>query len=592
MQIGAFGRARENPCAAVRRQHGRGRPGSGCTVHKLRNLIIGAAMPICGTTNPRRSLQPSQRRISSATSLYLALFTLVMAAPGWAQLFERPLAVVNARILTVDGSVIEQGALLVKGGRIEAIGSDVKPPLLAKTVDAAGKTVTPGLIDPWSVLGLLSGGNETEATATAWDGFDGYQIDDFSEALRHGVTAVYLSAGSSPGIGGTGTVVRLVRDGVDGGPIGEPLAGSSAMGIDLGSERSPVARVRLYEEVRKQFRKALEYRESLEDYEEELKEYLEKLEERKKAEEKMAEPADGDDKDKKKTEEKKSNGSKKPAPEKNPEEKPKSLGEEPADDADSIELSIDSTAAQPRPRGPRPRPTDADNKTAEKKGEARKNDVKEKDELKKPIKPKPDRASESLLKAIDQKIPVRITAHRSEDILNALALAEEFNLELIIEGATEGYLVADLLAASEVKVVLGPVVRPGRYESNQFRRHTERNAAMLMRAGIPWAIGAGGETALASRFVAMNAQLAMAYASPDEVDSTGAVAPWLRLVTVRAAELLGVERRIGRLVRGALADFVIWNGDPGDPAARVEQVYVGGKLVYDGAANRAKEVAP
>lgn len=498
---------------------------------------------------------------------------------------------VNARLLTMDGPVIEQGAVVVKGGRIEALGSDLKPPLLAKVIDAAGKTITPGLIDAWSGLGLLTGGGATDATATAWDGFDRFLSDDFSEALRHGVTSVYLRGGDAPGILGQGVVVRLVPQDEDRGPMGELLEGASALGINLASERSPLARLKVYQDVRKQFRKALEYRESLEDYDEELKEYLEKLEERKKADEKKSPSADGDKKDEKGSNKKEPNAKDKPAPQKEPEKKPKSSADDLADNAEYLDGMDDPAAEQPRPRGPRPRPAGGDAKPAEKKDEGEKKNDKDKDELKKPVRPTPDRSSEALLKAIDHKLPVRITAHRSEDILNALALAEEFNLEVIIEGATDAYLIADRLAASEVKVVLGSVARTGRFEANQFRRHSERNAAALLRAGVHWTVGSGADEALATRFVALNAQLATAYGAQPDVDSAHA-APWLSLVTARAAELLGVERRVGRLARGVYADLVVWSGDPGDPASRVEQVYVGGKLAYPLDSDRGKGGRP
>ena len=86
----------------------------------------------------------------------LFAYTVLCAEVVDAQLpmFERATVVKNARILIGDGSVIEKGSLLIQKGRIAAIGRTVKAPLFAQRIDATGKTVTPGLIDAWSALGL------------------------------------------------------------------------------------------------------------------------------------------------------------------------------------------------------------------------------------------------------------------------------------------------------------------------------------------------------------------------------------------------------------------------------------------------------
>jgi imidazolonepropionase-like amidohydrolase len=63
-------------------------------------------------------------------------------------------AIVNARIHPITTATIERGAILLKNGRIEAVGPDVKAPAGAKVIDAAGGDVYPGLIDPSTAIGL------------------------------------------------------------------------------------------------------------------------------------------------------------------------------------------------------------------------------------------------------------------------------------------------------------------------------------------------------------------------------------------------------------------------------------------------------
>ncbi|MCH8147850.1 MAG: NUDIX domain-containing protein [Planctomycetes bacterium] len=194
------------------------------------------------------------------------------------------------------------------------------------------------------------------------------------------------------------------------------------------------------------------------------------------------------------------------------------------------------------------------------------------EELEKPEEPTPDRKSDVLLRAIDHEMPVRITAHRSADILNALALADEFNLDIIIEGATEARFVADQLAEARVPVVLGPTHRTVSYENNEFRRHARNTGDALSEAGVQWTVTSGGQSPAAARFIGMNAQLAAAH--------NRKTSDWMALVTTGAAKILGLPSGSGRLVRGGQADFVVWSGDPSDPSSRVEQVYVAGKLAY------------
>src|SRR5690606_2758858 len=76
------------------------------------------------------------------------------AATPHATASARPIAFTNARILTVSGKVIENGTLVIKSGKIEAVGSDVVVPAGAKVIDASGKTIMPGLVNAWSHAGL------------------------------------------------------------------------------------------------------------------------------------------------------------------------------------------------------------------------------------------------------------------------------------------------------------------------------------------------------------------------------------------------------------------------------------------------------
>jgi len=496
----------------------------------------------------------------------LVLFVHMTVARG--QLLERATVIADARIITGGGQVIEKASIVIKGGKIVAVGENVKVPFLSRRVSAAGKTITPGLIDVWSALGMSAGTGDGDATARAEDAFDRYARDDFREALRQGVTTVYVGADGSAGINGTAAVIQLVPG--TGRSAGEVLRKDAALCVNLGSNQSPIRRIKTFASIRKQFQTAVDYRKSLEDYDEDLKEYLDKLAERRKKDEGEKKTDEGAAED-----------------EKSPEDEspsPQSGDDIEGDDSGgggAGGLHGHFRAIFPQTTGRSHFAKSGSNGDKPKGGDKAKSpeDQKDKDkedELKKPQKPAYDAVSVVLLRAIDHELEVRIEAHRSADILNALALAKEFHLDIVLEGATEAYLVADAIAEADVAVVLGQVERTGIFEDTEFRRHTNRNAEYLSRAGVRWAIGSGGHDPRASRFLGFNAEMALAHLPADDFSRFA----WVEWLTRDASELLGMSQEVGLVAPSMRADLVIWSGDPGDPQTIVERVFVGGTLAY------------
>ena len=504
---------------------------------------------------------PAKGRRSRLVDFSCVAFALVSFDAARAQFFERALVLQGARLVTMAGEPIEEGTVIVKGGRITQIGSKVDAPFLSKTINLTGRTITPGFIDAWSALGRLPGSSSADPTSLAEDAFDRYAQDAFQDAFRHGVTSVYFGASGSSGITGMGVVIRLVPGG--GGAIGEVVSKDAALCINLDSGALVVSRLKTYRSVRKQFKDALDYRQALEDYEEELKEYLKKLEERTKEKDDGDKKEDGEDGDAEEDDD-----------ESTPDDEPSPSPPQPEPPKDAVDKSTTSVKGAAS-RDVSSLDTDGDDEEKENGDEEddEKKEGEDEEELEKPTEPSPDRKSDVLLRAIDHEMPVRITAHRSADILNALAFADEFNLDIIIEGATEARFVADQLAEARVPVVLGPTLRTGSYVDNEFRRHARNTGDALSEAGVQWTVTSGGQSPAAARFVGIVAQLAAAH--------NRKTSDWLRLVTTDAAKILGLSNRSGRLVRGGQADFVVWSGDPSDPSSKVEQVYVAGQLAYE-----------
>jgi imidazolonepropionase-like amidohydrolase len=438
---------------------------------------------------------------------------------------------------------VEAGYVAFRNGRIERLGPSGEAPPAEHAIDLGGKVVTPGLIDASSSLGLEADGRDAPSNPLlhAQDGFDRYATRAFQEALRNGVTAVHVAPRGRSGIHGVGTLVRLARR--DDGTIGEALAKAESLSVNLGSAARAISRARTFTAVGEQFRAALEYREALARYREELAEYEKKLAAGTPSPEKegAAERSQGNDSDSGRS------------------------GSRGSGSRGSGSRGSGSRGSENGGDGARGRRRGARGGAAEGDGEGTPRAPASAGGREGPRKPRnPGRKPELevLLRALDGDLAVRIEARHSAEILNALDLAAEFHFDLILEGADELNLLGERLP-DDLRVVLGGQLAP---VPERFGTPGD------LPSGVRWTVGSGGDGDGASRFVALNAQLAAA--GPGT--SPGA----LELVTARAAEVLGVEEEIGRLAPGLHADLVVWSDNPLSAHATIEAVLVGGRLVY------------
>lgn len=183
--------------------------------------------------------------------------------------------------------------------------------------------------------------------------------------------------------------------------------------------------------------------------------------------------------------------------------------------------------------------------------------------------PDRDLKLEALARVLRREIPLRIHAHRADDILTALRIGREFNLRLVIEHATEGDRVADILAREQVPVVIGPLlVNRAKVE---LRHKSLETAARLAAAGVRFAIMTD-HPVVPIQYLGLTAALAVRGGLSEEMA--------LRSVTVEAAAVLGLDDRLGTLEPGKEADVIILSGDFFDVRTRVERVFIKGRPVY------------
>lgn len=419
----------------------------------------------------------SRRATIAAGGVLLALLPALVRAQ------DRAIALRGGTVIPVDGAPIPNGTVVMRGGKIVAVGANVAIPGGAEVVDMRGKYLLPGLVDAMTSLGVANSDlNEpTEAIAPQLRVIEAYNpfgtfgsgkpgVLRNSEVLGGGVTTMYVAPADAALIGGQGAVVKTAGTTLTSLIVREPASIDMTLGEPPKSaarqrQRDPATRMAEVAMLRQAFIKAQEYERN-----------------------RTANPALARD-----------------------------LG------------------------------------------------------------------MEALGKLLRREIPARIQATSAVDIRSALALAREFNLDLILDGAAAAQIYKDSLAARKIPVILGQVSHP--YVSNEeipdrsdYPPVDETTPSALLKAGVKTAIAsfsrAFGTLAPSgsSKWLMIDAAIAAGYGLSE--------AEVIRAVTLTPAEILGVSDRVGSLTTGKDADVIVLDGPSLSVKSWVQRVYVNGELVF------------
>ncbi len=182
-----------------------------------------------------------------------------------------------------------------------------------------------------------------------------------------------------------------------------------------------------------------------------------------------------------------------------------------------------------------------------------------------------DLKMETMVRVLNGEIKGMITAHRVSEIMSALRLQREFGFDLVIDGASEAYLVLDELKEAGVHIIIHPTMVRTSGETTNASFDT---AAKLYEAGIPFTFQSGFESYVPkTRVVHFETAVAVANGLPHQAG--------LEALTIRAAEFLGIADRTGSLEVGKDADIVIWEGDPFEYTSRVCFVMINGEVASE-----------
>jgi imidazolonepropionase-like amidohydrolase len=404
-------------------------------------------------------------------------------------------AITNARVVTVNGPVIERGTVVIRDGLIAAVGAGLAAPPDARTIDGTGLTVYPGLIDASTTLAIprpspsptpaaggfpgLFGRTEPSAVSPNSTQLPGLQPEilasdiirvggpEIEAARSAGITAAQTAPRGNIFLGQS-AVINLAGETPQQMIVRTPVA--LYVGLNpIGQGNYPGSLMGVFSSVRQMLLDARRFREANEIYER-------------------------------------------------------------------------------NPRGLR--------------------------------RPEQDKSLAALQPVLARQMPVVMQADRVREIERALDLAQEFNLNLVINGGLEADRVAARLKAANVPVLLSlnfprrtsaavPEADPEPLRVLRERVEAPKTAGRLAAAGVRFAFQSGGMTTMTD-YLANAARAVEAGLSRDEA---------VRALTLRPAEILGVSQQLGSIEVGKIANLTVTRGDLFARDRRVAHVFIDGQQV-------------
>ncbi|MFQ5704958.1 MAG: amidohydrolase family protein [Gemmatimonadales bacterium] len=385
----------------------------------------------------------------------------------------------NATVLTITNGTVEGGSVLIRNGKIAAVGTDIPTPRGAHVIDASGQYVMPGIIDAHSHI--AGGSNEGSVSVSAMVGIkDVINPDDINiyRALAGGVTTVDVLHGSANPIGGKNAVIKLRwgadADGLllDGAPPGIKFALGENPKRDRNPDRYPATRMGVMDVIRSAFVDAKQYKEEWDAY--------------------------------------------------------------------------------------------AERKSRDKNA----------------LPPRRDLKLESLAEVLEGKRLVHAHSYRADEILQLMRLAEEFDFRIAtFQHVLEGYKVAKEIAAHGAGASTFSdwwAYKVEAYDAIPY------NAAIMTEKGVTVSINSDSPEEM--RHLNEEAAKTVKWGGLSETQA-------LSLVTINPAKQLRVDKMVGSIEVGKDADLVIYNRNPLDNLAVVQQTFVDGKLYFDIDGDRERQHA-
>ncbi|MED3572135.1 amidohydrolase [Cytobacillus praedii] len=175
-----------------------------------------------------------------------------------------------------------------------------------------------------------------------------------------------------------------------------------------------------------------------------------------------------------------------------------------------------------------------------------------------------------IMQALNREIPVRIHAHRADDIISALRFAEEFDLDLRIEHCTEGHLIAEELAELDLKVSVGPTLT--RRSKVELKNKTWKTYQELTNHGVEVSITTD-HPYIPIQYLNVCASIAVREGLSEQKALEG--------ITILPAKNLRIDHKLGSIEEGKVADLVLWSHHPFHYLAKTKWTMISGIFEYE-----------
>lgn len=185
-------------------------------------------------------------------------------------------------------------------------------------------------------------------------------------------------------------------------------------------------------------------------------------------------------------------------------------------------------------------------------------------------KPDYDIKMEALIRVLNKEMPLKAHAHRADDIMTAIRIAKEFDVDITIEHCTEGHLIKDILLEEGICACVGPLLTDR--SKIELRNQSLKAPGILSKAGLRVAITTD-HPCVPIQYLSLCAAMAVKEGM-DEYDA-------LKAITINAALNTGINDRVGSLEVGKDADIVIFDGYPFEYRSRVLTTIINGEVVFE-----------
>ena len=188
--------------------------------------------------------------------------------------------------------------------------------------------------------------------------------------------------------------------------------------------------------------------------------------------------------------------------------------------------------------------------------------------------PERNLGKEILARVIRRELPLKIHAHRADDILTAIRICREFKLRYTLDHCTEGYLITDKLkeALSEdcEGIIVGPLLTDR--SKIELKNLSFKAPKVLEQAGIEYAMMTD-HPVTPEQYLPICTAIAVREGASEE----GA----LKAITINAAKITGIADRVGSIEVGKDADIAVFSGHPFDFRSRCVLTLVNGKVAHE-----------